>query len=135
MAIGGGLLAIVLAVFLAMRGPSGGDPESRALAALADTTGAAHATTHAQREEVPLPDSSVARLGADAPIRLNAGFGEQRFLTAGGIAAFSSDAAGLVYVHVDSGDVVVVRDSTRGAARAREFCAHRKRRTNAADAR
>lgn len=39
--------------------------------------------------------------------------GEHRFVTAGGVVSFATNTAGLVLVQVDSGDLVLVRDSSR----------------------
>lgn len=142
LAIGAAVLAVILVAFALLRGGSPADPQARALAALADTTGASYLTAQAELEEVSLPDSSVARLGAGASVGTNAAFGdgaralriagpvsvslrrdssalaaitvgEHRFLTAGGVMSFATNTAGLVLVQVDSGDVVLVRDSSR----------------------
>lgn len=142
LAIGAAVLVVILVVFALARGGSPDDPQARALAALADTTGASYLTAQAERKDVALPDSSVARLGAGASVGTNAAFGdgaravriagpvsvslrrdssalaaitvgEHRFVTAGGVVSFATNTAGLVLVQVDSGDVVLVRDSSR----------------------
>ncbi len=118
------------------------DPQARAFSALADSTGPSYEAARSAIEQVTLPDSSVARLGSGGTLSTNAAFGdgaralrvagpvmvalkhdssalaaiqvgELRFLTAGGVAAFDTDAAGLVNVQVDSGDLVLVRESSR----------------------
>jgi len=142
LAIGAAVLAVILVLFALMRGGSPGDPQALAFAALADTTGASYLTAQAELKDVTLPDSSVARLGAGASVGTNAAFGdgaralriagpvsvslrsdstalaaitvgEHRFVTAGGVVSFATNTAGLVLVQVDSGDVVLVRDSSR----------------------
>lgn len=141
-AIGGGVIVLAIVATLALRGPSAGDPQARAFAALTDSTGPAHQSARAEVKEVPLVEGSAARLGAGASVAINTSFGDgaralrvqgpvslslksdssalaaiqmgtQRFITAGAVVAFAEDSAGRVLVQVDSGDVVLVRDSIR----------------------
>lgn len=141
LAVGGIAVAGFIVALLAWSA-LGGDPESRALEALADSSGVSKTTAHAVIEELPLPDGSTVRLGADASVRTNADFaggvralrlagpvsfalitdssamaalatGDVRLLTAGATGAVNRDADGLVLVQVDSGAIVVVHDSSR----------------------
>jgi ferric-dicitrate binding protein FerR (iron transport regulator) len=126
----------------ALRDGKDGDPQARAFAALTDSAGPAHETARAELKPVPLAGGDTVRLGASASLAVNTAFGDgaralriagpvslslrsdssalaaiqvgsQRFVTAGMVGAFNTDAAGLVLVQVDSGDVVLVRDSVR----------------------
>lgn len=141
-AIGGGVLVVAIIATLALRGPSAGDPQARAFAALTDSAGPSHQSARAEVKEVPLLEGSSARLGAGASVAINMTFGDgaralrlqgpvslslksdssalaairmgtERFITAGAVVAFAEDSAGRVLVQVDSGDVVLVRDSIR----------------------
>jgi ferric-dicitrate binding protein FerR (iron transport regulator) len=127
---------------IALRGSGARDPETRAFAALSDTTGTTYEAARGTFEDLSLPDSSKARLGAGASLGANAEFGnsaralriagpvelrllsdsaklvaiqagEHRFLTAGAVAAFSISTGGQIAVQVDSGALVLVRDSAR----------------------
>lgn len=138
----GAVVVVALVSVAALKSGGARDPESRALAALADSSGPSHEAARAEVKDVVFPDSSSARLGGEGTISLNADFGdgaralrlagpvelrlksdssapaaiqvgEHRFVMAGGVIAFTTDAAGLVNVQVDSGDVVLIRDSSR----------------------
>lgn len=138
----GAVVVIALASVVALQANVTRDPQTTALAALADSSGPSHESARGDTKEVTLPDSSIARLGAEGTLQTNSTFGdgaralriagpvvlqlkedssalaaiqvgEHRFLMAGGTAAFNKDAAGLVTLQVDSGDVILVRDSSR----------------------
>lgn len=142
LAIGGGVALVAIIIALAMSRGAGFDSQARAFAALADSAGPTHETARAELKQVPLAEGDTARLGAGASLGVNSTFGDgaralhitgpaslslrndstalaaiqvgsQRFVTAGMVAAFNTDAAGLVVVQVDSGDLVLVRDSVR----------------------
>ncbi len=138
----GAVLVVALVGVVALGAQGSGDPQARALEALADSAGPSYEAARGKIEEITLLDSSVARVGAEGSLSTNTAFGEglralrvtgpvelalkqdstalvaiqvgeHRLLTAGGVAAFNTDATGRVSVQADSGDVLLVRDSSR----------------------